>query len=71
MADKVKLLLAFLLVVAGIASYYYLRESAAVLRFIVVVVGVLLATGVMWTTVAGKQLIVFGKESVAEAKRVS
>jgi preprotein translocase subunit SecE len=71
MADKIKLLVAFLLVVAGIAGYYYLSESAAVLRFVSVLAGLLAAAGVVWTSEPGKRFLAFGKDSVAEAKRVS
>ena len=71
MADKIKLLVAFLLVVAGVAGYYYLRESAAVLRLASVLLGLLLAAGVVWMSESGKRLFAFGKDSVAEAKRVS
>jgi len=70
MADKIKLLVAFLLVAAGIAGFYYLHESAAVLKLAVVLLGLLLASGVIWTTAPGKQFFAFGKDSVAEAKRV-
>ncbi len=70
MADKIKLLVALLLVVAGVVGFYVLHESAAVLRFLSVLLGVLFATGVFWTTESGKQFFGFTKESVAEAKRV-
>ena len=70
MMDKIKLLIAFLLVVAGIAGFYYLRDSAAVLRLVSVLLGLLLATGVAWSSEPGKQFFAFGKDSVAEAKRV-
>ena len=70
MADKIKLLVAFLLVAAGIAGFYYLQNSAAVLRLASVLVGMLLATGVAWTSEPGKRFFAFGKDSVAEAKRV-
>jgi preprotein translocase subunit SecE len=70
MSDKIKLLIAFLLVVAGIAGYYYLHDSAAVLRLLSVLVGLLAAAGVAYTTESGKRFIAFGKDSVAEAKRV-
>ena len=70
MADKIKLGVAFLLVVAGIAGFYALHESAAVVKLLVVMLGLLLAAGVVWTTDLGKRLFMFGKESVAEAKRV-
>jgi preprotein translocase subunit SecE len=70
MADKIKLGVAFLLVVAGIAAFYALHESAAVVKLAVVLLGLLLAAGVTWTSAPGKQLFAFGKDSVAEAKRV-
>lgn len=70
MADKIKLLVAFLLVLAGIAGFYYLHESAAVLQLSVLLLGILLAVGVVWTSVPGKQFFAFGQDSVAEAKRV-
>lgn len=70
MADKIKLLVAFLLVVAGVFGFYYLHDSAAVLQLAVVLLGVVLAAGVAWTSAPGKQFFVFGQDSVAEAKRV-
>ena len=70
MLDKIKLAVAFLLVVAGIAGFYYLHDSAAVLRLASVLVGLLLATGVAWTSQPGKRFLTFGKDAVAEAKRV-
>jgi preprotein translocase subunit SecE len=70
MADKIKIGIAFLLVAAGVAGYYYLQESAAVLRFISVLAGLLLAAGVFGTSAPGKRFFGFGRESVAEAKRV-
>ena len=70
MADKIKFFMAFLLAAAGIAGFYYLHDSAAVLRLASVLVGLLLAVGVAWSSESGKRLFSFGKESVAEAKRV-
>ena len=70
MADKIKLLVAFLLVAAGIAGFYYLRESAAVLQLVSVLVGLLLATVVALSSEPGKVFFAFGRDSVAEAKRV-
>ena len=42
MADKIKLGVAFLLVAAGIAGFYALHESAAVVKLAVVLLGLLL-----------------------------
>jgi len=70
MADKIKLLVAFLLVAAGIAGFYYLRESAAVLQLLSVLAGLVMASIVALTSEQGKAFFAFGKDSVAEAKRV-
>jgi len=70
MADKIKLLAAFLLVVAGIVGFYSLHDSAAVLRLASVLVGLALAGVMAWTSQPGKRFFGFAKDSVAEAKRV-
>jgi preprotein translocase subunit SecE len=70
MTDKIRLGVAFLLVAAGITGFYALHESAAVVKLMVLLLGLLLAAGVVWTTGPGKRLFTFGKESIAEAKRV-
>jgi len=70
MVDKIKLVAAFLLVVAGVAGFYYLHNNAAVLRLAAVLAGVLLATVVALTSEPGKRFFIFSKDSVAEAKRV-
>ena len=70
MADKIKLSVAFLLVAAGVTGFYALHESPAVLKVGAVLLGLALAAAVAWTSAPGKQFVVFGKESVAEAKRV-
>jgi preprotein translocase subunit SecE len=70
MADKIKLLLAFLLIVAGVVGYYALQDSAAVLRVLSVMLGVLAAAGMFWTTPSGRQFFGFARDSVAESKRV-
>jgi preprotein translocase subunit SecE len=70
MVDKIKIGAAFLLIIAGVAGFYALHESAAVVKLAVLLLGILLAAAVIWTTDPGKRLFIFGKESVAEAKRV-
>lgn len=70
MADKIKLLVAFLFVVAGIAGFYALQQSAAVLQLAAMLLGVALALAVAYTSEPGKRFLAFGKDSVAEAKRV-
>ena len=70
MQDKIKLVVAFALMSAGIAGYYYLHESAAVLRLGSILLGVLAAVGVAFTSQSGKQFFGFAQDSIAEAKRV-
>lgn len=70
MADKIKLLVAFLLMVAGVAGFYYLGDSAAVIKLASVLVGLLLAAGVALSSAPGKTFFAFGRDSVAEARRV-
>ncbi len=70
MVDKIKLLVALLLVAAGIAGYYHLQDSPSVLRLLSILVGLLLAAGVAWTSGPGSRFFTFAKDSVAEAKRV-
>jgi preprotein translocase subunit SecE len=68
--DKIKLGFALLLLIAGIAGFYYLRDSAMVLRVISVLAGITLAVAVMWFTPQGKQFYAFSKESSEETRRV-
>ena len=46
MADKIKLFIAFLVASAGIAGYYNLQQSPAVVKLASVLAGLLLAAGV-------------------------
>jgi preprotein translocase subunit SecE len=70
MADKIKMLVAFLFIAAGVVGFYALGDAAAVLRVASVLFGVLAAAGVFWTSAQGKRFFSFAGDSVAEAKRV-
>jgi preprotein translocase subunit SecE len=70
MIDKVKLGVAAALLAAGIWAYYWLSETALVLRILAVVAGALAAAAVAWLTEPGRQFAVFAGESVAEVKKV-
>jgi preprotein translocase subunit SecE len=70
MIERIKLALALLLVVAGIAAYYWLAEHAMVLRVLAVLAGVVLSAGVLWTTLPGRRAFEFSRESLAEARKV-
>ena len=70
MAEKVKVAIAILLMMAGIAGFYYLSESAMVLRVACVLAGIVAAAAVAWTTEPGKRFFVFAQEAVVETKKV-
>ncbi len=68
--DKIKLGFALLLLIAGIAGFYYLSDSAMVIRVISVLGGLVLATVVASSTPQGKQFYAFSRESWEETKKV-
>ena len=70
MVNKIKLLVAFLLLVAGITGFYLLADKAAVLRILVVLAGLGAAIAMLYTTPIGQQSLGFIGESVAEARKV-
>ena len=70
MADKVKLLLAFLLVIAGIAGYYFLADSPTIVRVLSVLAGVVLGGIVAGMSPTGRQFFQFAGEARDEAKKV-
>ena len=70
MADTIKLVVAALLVAAGIAGYYALGESALILKILAILAGIAAACAVAWFTEPGKQFVAYGREAVVEAKKV-
>ena len=70
MADKIKLALAVLLVIAGIAGFYYLSDRALILRVAAVLAGFVAAVLVAWTTEPGRQFYVYAQDAVAETRKV-
>ncbi len=70
MADKIKIVLAFILLGAGLAGFYLLGEQPLVLRVLSVLAGVALATAVAWKTEAGQRFSVFLRETIVETKKV-
>ena len=70
MADKVKLTVAALLLVAGLAGFYLLSNSAMVLRVASVLGGILAGAAVAWFSAPGQQFFGFAKESTTETKKV-
>ena len=70
MADKIKLLIAVLLVIAGVAGFYFFADAPTVVRVLSVVVGVVLAGVVAGLSVPGKRFFRFALDARDEAKKV-
>ena len=70
MADKIKIVLAVLLIAAGLAGFYYFADSPAIVRLGSVLGGLVAAALVFWATVPGKQFYVYAQESAAETRKV-
>src|SRR6185436_6796964 len=61
---------AALLVVAGLAGFYYLADMPAIARVGSVLGGLVAGALVFWTTDPGKEFYIYAQESVAETKKV-
>jgi preprotein translocase subunit SecE len=70
MADKIKFLLALLLLVAGIAGFYLLSEQVMVVRVLSVLVGVGACAAVAWFTEPGQRFFAFAADARDETKKV-
>jgi preprotein translocase subunit SecE len=70
MVNKIKLLVAFLLLVAGIAGFYLLADKPTVVRILAVLAGLGASIAVLWTTLVGQQSLGFIGEAVVEARKV-
>jgi preprotein translocase subunit SecE len=70
MVDKFKVAVAVLLLIAGIAGFYLLSESAMVVRVASVLAGIVAGALLGWTTAPGKEFFLFAQEAVVETKKV-
>jgi len=70
MVNKIKLLVAFLLLIAGIAGFYLLADKPTVVRILAVLAGLGASIAVLWTTPIGQQSLSFIGEAVVEARKV-
>ncbi|NCS66387.1 MAG: preprotein translocase subunit SecE [Hydrogenophilales bacterium CG03_land_8_20_14_0_80_62_28] len=70
MAEKIKLLAVFLIMALGVAGFYLLSGSPAVVRVLSVLAGVGLAAVAAYFTESGRAFYGFSQESMAEARKV-
>ena len=69
-ADKVRLGLAILLVIAGIAVFYVLDSAPSWERWLAVVAGLVLGVGVVATSAYGRAVIQFVLDSRVELRKI-
>jgi preprotein translocase subunit SecE len=70
MLDKIKLLIAVSLVVAGMAGFYFLPDLPALVRVLLVLGGMVAGGAVMFFTAPGKAFFAFAGEARDEARKV-
>jgi preprotein translocase subunit SecE len=70
-ADKVKLTLAVLVIIAGIVGFSVLSAQPMAARVGVFVGGLVVAAIIAWFSEPGRRTLSFGNESYNEVKRVS
>ncbi|HCK76498.1 MAG TPA: preprotein translocase subunit SecE [Gammaproteobacteria bacterium] len=68
--DKLKLLASGLAVVAAITLFYVFGESSALLRALIVVVGVIVAAGIALTSEPGRAVWQFALATRTEVRKV-
>lgn len=68
--DKIKVTLAIVLAVAGVAASVYLSSSPALVRLGVIVLGFVVAGAVLFTSDTGKRFYAYCQDSITETKKV-
>jgi len=69
-ADKIKLVLAALIVLAGMVGFYYLSMSPLVVRIGVLLGTAAVAAALAWTSEPGKRFFAYCQDAVEETKKV-
>jgi preprotein translocase subunit SecE len=70
MADKIKITLSGLVLLAGLAGFYYFSTLPLVARVGMVLVGLALGATIGSFSVPGRQLAGFAREAIEETKKV-
>lgn len=68
--DKIKVVLAIIVAVAGVIGFYYLSDKPALVRAGALVAGLAFAVLILWTSTSGREFLNFAKEAVRETKKV-
>jgi preprotein translocase subunit SecE len=70
MVEKIKIAVAVLIAVGGLAAFYALGEQPTVIRLAILLGAFGAAVVVMWFSASGRTFLAFARESWEEAKRV-
>lgn len=69
-ADKAKLALVAVLVIASVAGFYLLNKQGAVAQWAALIVGLVAAAGVFLVSEPGRQFVAFAQDAWREVKKV-
>ena len=69
-ADKTKLAISALLIVAGFVAYFLLSAQGSIAQWAALLVGVAAGVALYFQTGSGRSLIGFGRDSVRELRKV-
>ena len=69
-ADKAKLGLAVVMVLASLAGFYLLSKQGSVAQWGVLIAGLVAAVVIFMLSEVGKQFLAFGRDSTREVKKV-
>jgi preprotein translocase subunit SecE len=68
--DTFKLVIAVMILLAGIGGFYYYADASLLYRVLGLVAVVIIAAGIALTTSSGHAIMSFGRESRAEVRKV-
>ncbi len=69
-ADKARLAAAVALVIASLAGFYLLGKQGAIAQWGVLIVGLVAAAAVFFSSETGRELIAFGRDAWREVRKV-
>ncbi len=69
-ADRAKLAVSVLLVVAGIVGFYMLAKQGSLAQWGALIAAIVAAVALFISSESGKEFVAFGRDSVREAKKV-
>ena len=69
-ADKAKVGAAIALVIAALAGFYLLARQGQIVQWAVLVVGLIAAVAVFFTSLPGKEFVGFGRDAWKEVRKV-